>query len=264
MISNCGHDENGRYSGGAAGDQTGTEWQVVPWYSRPWNVVLRPPAQAAQLIATMARQCADNNHIGYDQNQRYTFWDNLRAVGYDPTRITANCETDCSAGVAAICKAAGYRLGMAALQGISIYAYTGNLRSVLLQAGFTQLTDPKYLTSGDYLLAGDVLLLEGSHTAINLDNGKNAEGGDDMALIDAWRANTRIYKTVCRFAKVTANNVKLRMYPSQDAPTARFDHLDAGNDVLIVGYGKGDEWAKVVFNYGADGAEGWMHTNYLT
>ena len=29
MISNCGHDENGRYSGGKAGDQTGTEWQVI-------------------------------------------------------------------------------------------------------------------------------------------------------------------------------------------------------------------------------------------
>ena len=32
MISNCGHDENGRYSGGKAGDQTGTEWQVINWY----------------------------------------------------------------------------------------------------------------------------------------------------------------------------------------------------------------------------------------
>lgn len=28
MISNCGHDERGKYSGGKAGDQTGTEWQT--------------------------------------------------------------------------------------------------------------------------------------------------------------------------------------------------------------------------------------------
>ena len=35
MISNCGHDENGRYSGGKAGDQTGTEWRVINWYNRP-------------------------------------------------------------------------------------------------------------------------------------------------------------------------------------------------------------------------------------
>ena len=35
-ISNCGHDENGRYTGGKAGDQTGTEYQIMNWYSRPW------------------------------------------------------------------------------------------------------------------------------------------------------------------------------------------------------------------------------------
>ena len=35
-ISNCGHDENGKYTGGAAGDQTGTEYQVRAWYNRPW------------------------------------------------------------------------------------------------------------------------------------------------------------------------------------------------------------------------------------
>lgn len=28
MISNCGYDENGKYSGGAAGDQTGAEWEI--------------------------------------------------------------------------------------------------------------------------------------------------------------------------------------------------------------------------------------------
>ena len=31
LISNSGHDENGRYSGGRAGDQTGTEWALIPW-----------------------------------------------------------------------------------------------------------------------------------------------------------------------------------------------------------------------------------------
>ena len=41
MISNCGHDERGKYSRGKAGDQTGTEWQVINWYNRPWKCVLR-------------------------------------------------------------------------------------------------------------------------------------------------------------------------------------------------------------------------------
>ena len=54
MISNCGHDERGKYSGGKAGDQTGTEWQVINWYNRPWKCVLRHPnAATRKLIAQM-------------------------------------------------------------------------------------------------------------------------------------------------------------------------------------------------------------------
>lgn len=34
MIANSGHDENGRYKNGKAGDQTGTEYAVIPWYNR--------------------------------------------------------------------------------------------------------------------------------------------------------------------------------------------------------------------------------------
>jgi len=44
-IANSGHDERGRYSGGKAGDQTGTEWAIINWYNRPWNCVLRHPNQ---------------------------------------------------------------------------------------------------------------------------------------------------------------------------------------------------------------------------
>lgn len=37
MISNCGHDERGRYSSGKAGDQTGTEWYIRSWYNHKWK-----------------------------------------------------------------------------------------------------------------------------------------------------------------------------------------------------------------------------------
>ena len=71
MISNCGHDENGKYSGGAAGDQTGTEWEIRTWYNRPWNCVLRhPDRNVGNMLADLARKAAQNNLVGYDQNQR--------------------------------------------------------------------------------------------------------------------------------------------------------------------------------------------------
>ena len=70
MISNCGHDERGKYSGGKAGDQTGTEWQVINWYNRPWKCVLRhPDAATRKLIAQMAKAAAVNNMVGYCQSQ---------------------------------------------------------------------------------------------------------------------------------------------------------------------------------------------------
>ena len=135
-ISNSGHDENGQYNGGTAGDQTGTEWQIVNWYSRPWNVVLRhPDTNTANLIAELAIEAANNNNIGYDQSERYTFWDNLKQVGYHPANITTPCEADCSAGVAAIVKAVGYLTGNSNLQGVNSDSYTGNLRAVLKNAG---------------------------------------------------------------------------------------------------------------------------------
>lgn len=172
MISNCGSDENGKYSGGAAGDQTGREWQIIPWYNRPWNVVLRYPDQAiGDDLAYLAKAAANNNLIGYDQNQRGTYWQHLKASNYDPAQITIKCEADCSSGVAANVKAVGYKKGIKSLQNVSSDCYTGNLRSALKKAGFKELTASKYLTSDKYLLPGDILLYEGHHTATNLDTG---------------------------------------------------------------------------------------------
>ena len=175
MISNCGHDERGKYSGGAAGDQTGTEWAVIKWYNRPWKCVLRhPDKKVRSMIAQMAKAAANNNMVGYDQSQRYTFWEHLKASNYDPAKITVKCEADCSSGVAAIVKGAGYRLGIQKLKDVSIYCYTGNLRAALKAAGFEVLTDSKYLTSDAYLLEGDVLLNDSCHTATNLTTGSKA------------------------------------------------------------------------------------------
>jgi GH25 family lysozyme M1 (1,4-beta-N-acetylmuramidase) len=181
-LSNCGHDENGRYAGGKAGDQTGTEYQIINWYSRPWMCVLRfEDSKIASLIADMAEKAARNDLIGYDQgtagntNDRYTFWQHLKASNYDPAQITVACESDCSASTAAIVKGAGYRLNLSKLKDISIYLTTYNMRKALKAAGATVLTDKKYLTSGDYLKAGDILLNDNHHVAIAVTSGHKAE-----------------------------------------------------------------------------------------
>lgn len=183
-ISNCGHDERNRYSGGQAGDQSKTEWYIRPWWNDSWNVVLRhPDAKTRNLIADMAIKAAQNNLVGYDQSERLTFWNHLKASNYDPAQITVKCEADCSSGVAAIVKGAGYRLGNKAMQNVNPSITTWNERNALKAAGFQALTDSKYLTSDAYLLAGDVLLNESRHTAINVTNGSKFGGSSSTPVV---------------------------------------------------------------------------------
>lgn len=170
-LSNSGSDENGAYKNGKAGDQNGREWYIRDWYNYPWNCVLRHPlAEVRACIATLAYKAAQNDNIGYDQNQRDSYGVALAKVDYDPSKITTPVESDCSKGVIDNTKAAGYILGMPELQKIEA-TYTGNMRTGFAKAGFIVLTESKYLTSGDYLLAGDIVLNDKHHTATVVTNG---------------------------------------------------------------------------------------------
>lgn len=184
MISNCGHDERWSYTGGAAGDNNGTEWQLVGWYSYPWNVMLRyPDAKVRNWMGDQATAAAKNNNIGYDQWQRQTFWTNLADSDYDAAKITVKCEADCSSGVLAIAKAAGYKFNIEALKKINQNGYTGNEEAILKAAGFVAHRESKYLTSGEYLDNGDVLLNTQNHTAFNVTRGSKCDASAVSAPI---------------------------------------------------------------------------------
>lgn len=179
MIANSGGNEWGGLYGGTPGDQTGREWCVRAWYSCPWSVVLRFPDQnASREAAYLARRAAGNEHIGYNQLNRLSFWQALEATGtYDPADISTACDDDCSAGVTACFKAAGKRLGIQALAGLDPATYTGNMRQRFMDAGFEVITASYVVSSEDYLLPGDVLLRDGYHTAMNLDCGDAIQPG---------------------------------------------------------------------------------------
>lgn len=193
MISNSGSDERNLFRGGKAGDQTGTEWRIRDFYSRPWDAVLRhPDAEVREMIATLGEKAARNDYIGYDQGQRDTYWIQLQKVGYDPSLIKTPCEADCSAGLIANVRAVGYILGIKKLQNLKA-TYTGNMILFFRLAGFEVLTDDKYLKTDDYDLRGDILLNSRYHTATNLDNGKKVkiEASAPVSVTGKWdRATT--------------------------------------------------------------------------
>lgn len=191
MLSNSGGNEYGGIYGGQAGDQ-GREWSIVPWYSYPWDCVLRyPDAKVRKKIAQFGRNAANNNEVGYNQLKRTTFWGALSKVkGYDPANITVACDADCSAGVSGIVKAVGYVLNIKKLKDINPFLCTWDIRKAFRDAGFEVLTAAKYLTSPNYLLEGDILLSDNNHVCINLDNGAYAGGGSTAPSVPAEKPVT--------------------------------------------------------------------------
>lgn len=170
-IAHASIDENKKTKKGQAGDQTGKEVCVRSWYSKPWTVLLRYPDRSVrQRIAEIAEILANDNLIGYDQNERNSLHDVLKACDYDLNTFFLRgqkVETDCSAFVTCVCIAAGIK----GLEYAGNAPTTATMKSVFKKSGFEVLTDEKYVTQSDYLSEGDILLKPSSHTVIVLDDG---------------------------------------------------------------------------------------------
>ena len=199
-MSNCGHDENGRYAGGKAGDQTGTEWYLRSWYAYSnggWNYILRWKNEVlGNLFADLAIEAAQNDMIGYDQGtagnsgDRYTFRQQMKAVGYRPSKITKPCECDCSEGTIVLIQAVGYLKGIKELQECNA-TYTGNMMNYFNSAKgkkyFTVLQG-QYLKDSNLARRGDINLNTGHHVNVTVDNGSNSGKGSS--------ANTSATKSI--------------------------------------------------------------------
>lgn len=84
-------DENGKASGGSAGDQTGNEvsTQTMYTHSKGWYIIRPKSVSYANKIAKAMKAACDNNNIGYDQSNR------LGIIKYG-TATTTKTECDCS------------------------------------------------------------------------------------------------------------------------------------------------------------------------
>lgn len=265
-ISNSGSDENGKYHGGAAGDQTGGEWSLRPWYSRPWSCVLRyeKDIRVGQKLAELGCAAALNDKIGYDQYQRDTYWNQLKSSGYDPSRITVACESDCSAGVIANTRAVGNLLGIPALANVNA-SYTGNMRSGFKAAGFTVLTDAKYTNGCSYLLPGDILLYDAAHTATNITIGCNVrDNGGPVAAPSQQSPSTPsgIGKDEKWKGVVTVNGLNVRTWAGTENGTCSFSPLNTGCKVSVCDSRKASDssvWYYIKYN----GKYGFVHSKYV-
>lgn len=157
IIGSARHDENGRYSGGRNGDQDGTEVSTQAYYmhSKGWRLVRAKDASIAEKIASAMLEACNNNHIGYDQNDRLII-NKVKKYG-SLAKITEDCDTDCCDLVrACVYQASGKDCGD---------CYTATEAAALQKLGIFEPT--VVVTASTTLYNGDILVTKTKgHTVI--------------------------------------------------------------------------------------------------
>lgn len=151
---------------GKRGDQTGKEVCIRTWYNKPWDMVIRfkDPDMREKCAAAM-EYAAQNDHIGYSQNDRNSLLAVVRPYGYDPRTVKTDVNTDCSALVTVACIYAGIAESAMVKGGNS--ATTRTLKSRLMATGEVDIfTSKDYTQKTDKLLRGDILLATGKHVVV--------------------------------------------------------------------------------------------------
>ena len=163
--ASIGETGNGRNN--KAGDQTGKEVKTGNWYDFGQKAVYRWKNKTyAAKYAKIIKAFCNNDHIGYDMNDRTTLYNLLAKNGWDYTKVRTNVECDCSQLVAC---GINCTVGKAV---VTSGMYTGNLDSQLMKTGlFDKLTAAKYVDSGDYLKIGDIINAPEHHVISALENG---------------------------------------------------------------------------------------------
>lgn len=164
-IGHASIDENKNIKNGRAGDQTGKEVCIRTYYDKNWDFVLRPksPEMAEREAKACEALCA-NNHIGYDQNERNNLIKDLEALNWNYNAITKDTECDCSSLMTACALCAGAKINY------KVNApHTKSMKTRFKESGdytVIQFVSPKHTN----LQRGDILVKEGSHTVMVLDD----------------------------------------------------------------------------------------------
>lgn len=176
MSIQCGWasiDENGKARGGKAGDQTGREVRVGNWYDFGQAAVYRfLEREAAKRFANAVKRLCVCNLTGYDQEERTTLFNELKADGWDLDKyIESGKKTECDCSeLIAVCVNIAFGKAL-----IPSYAYTGNLGTLLMNTGhFKKLTGSKYCDKDTYLMTGDIQNAPGHHVIAALESGSRA------------------------------------------------------------------------------------------
>lgn len=195
-IAHASISEKGTITG-TAGDQTGKEVCIRGWYNRSegWLLIRCKDPAMRPYIAEAAEAAAKNDHIGYDQYQNGTLYNQVKDKGFDPAKATVDTETDCSRLVRVCVQYACEKVG----NGKTIPEfYTATEPTILKNTGlFDVLTDSKYTKQDDFLLRGDILCTKTKgHTVVVISNGSKAGSETESGSAGTGTAPTAARLTV--------------------------------------------------------------------
>jgi hypothetical protein len=200
-----------------------------------FNVLLRPNyelfPELAELSAMACEDACGNDNIGYSQAAQYdnkdrtSLYSEAEKVGFDLSKITTPCNTDCSAFMAVCARAGG--------ADVSKYSTTSSMASTFTASGaYIKKTDAKYFSSSDYLQRGDILVRAGSHTVMVLDNGSKvpASAGGFSSSIISSRDTSWINDFFAIRVAVSITNINI----TSVSATAKITKIDKGEEVDLI------------------------------
>ena len=185
-VAHASLGSNGKAKGDKSGDQ-GKEVCIRPWYSKPFQYVLRIMHELIRIVfANNMIDIANNQNVGYDQNGRNTLLAEAKKVNFDFTKIKVKCECDCSSMVitallGAIYKVLGkeaYEKAYKVLVDNGNCARTANMKTALLKLKKAIGVEVKVYTSATYVkgtskaVYGDIYNKEHGHVVCFIDDGK--------------------------------------------------------------------------------------------
>lgn len=209
---------------GEKGDQTLKEVCFRDWYNKGWTCLLRPKdPNKAEIMAQSCEKGCNNQNIGYGQSTRNTLRQEAIKVNFDLSKVGL-CNCDCSSFMAVCAESAGiaipYNGGNAPT--------TSTMRTAFLSTGeFDLLLDTVYLTSPNFLKRGDILVKEGSHTIMILENGSLADRTVNSTLV----VDLSVSQGNVDFVKLKSSGVKrviLRSTTKNLQPDIKFKEYLSG------------------------------------
>ena len=181
-------DENGKLMGGQAGDQTGLEVAIEPWYPNPKKYVVARAKRASvreSIASDMEAACA-NDMIGYNQARSWDLYDKSKPYGWDCSKVKVASDVDCSTLVRAC-------VAYALQRDIPWFSTLNEIEKLSETGEFEILRDEKYSQSPDYLLRGDILCTATQgHTLVVLDNGAKVGQSGSQPPQNSTEGNTSL------------------------------------------------------------------------